>query len=385
MANLGSMTERERLRTQGIYYWGVTRNFQKAIETYETLIKRYPADFVGRNNLAVVKFFALDFEGAREEGRNAVEIYPRNATARSNYALYAMYSSDLETAVAEAAEARELDPSYFAVWLPAAIEALANNDIAGADEAYGNMSEASAYGASIAATGLADVAMFSGDPAAARSILETGIVGDADMKNDYGMAVKQVALAEVLLALGNAEEAVAAAGKGTELVGTDATLVPAALVYLEAGDDDKVKEVATTLAEKLSPQSRAYSAMLEGLLAMQAGDQVRAIEEITKAVDIADLWLVRFQLGRAYFEGGFFVEALDEFTTTANRHGEAAAVFLDDMPTYRYMSPVPYWQGRAQAELGMNADAAANLWKFIARRPGGGPLADDARQRLPQN
>jgi tetratricopeptide (TPR) repeat protein len=203
------------------------------------------------------------------------------------------------------------------------------------------------------------------------------------MKNDYGMAVKQVALAEVLLALGNAEEAVAAAGKGTELVGTDATLVPAALVYLEAGDDDKVKEVATTLAEKLSPQSRAYSAMLEGLLAMRAGDQVRAIEEITKAVDIADLWLVRLQLGRAYFEGGFFVEALDEFTTTADRHGEAAAVFLDDMPTYRYMSPVPYWQGRAQAELGMTADAAANLEKFIARRPGGGPLADDARQRLP--
>jgi hypothetical protein len=49
------------------------------------------------------------------------------------------------------------------------------------------------------------------------------------------------------------------------------------------------------------------------------------------------------------------------------------------------MSPVPYWQGRAQAELGMMADAAANLEKFIARRPAGGPLADDARQRLPQN
>lgn len=383
MANLGTMTERERLRTQGVYYWGVTRNFQKAIETYETLIEKYPADFVGRNNLAVVKFFALDFEGAREEGKKAVEIYPRNATARSNYALYAMYSSDFDTAVAEAAEARELDPGYFAVWLPSAMQALASNDIEGAKQAYANMSEGSAYGASVAAMGLADVALFAGSHAEARRILSDGIGRDAEMKNNYGMAVKQVALAQALLAEGDIAEAIAAASKGVEMVSTDATLVPAALVYLAAGDADKVKEAAEALAAKLSPQSRAYAATLEGLLAMQAGDALTAIDEITKALSIADLWLLRFHLGRAYFEGGFFVEALDEFTAAANRHGEATAVFLDDLPTYHYTATVPYWTGRAQAELGMTADAAANLEKFIANRQAGGPLADDARQRLP--
>ena len=57
-----------RALRQGIYYWGVTRNFDKAIETYETLVEKYPADYVGRNNLAVAKFFALDFDGARIEG-----------------------------------------------------------------------------------------------------------------------------------------------------------------------------------------------------------------------------------------------------------------------------------------------------------------------------
>jgi len=383
MANLGSMTERERLRTQGIYYWGVTRNFQKAIETYETLIDKFPADFVGRNNLAVVKFFALDFDGAREEGRKAVEIYPRNATARSNYALYAMYSSDLDTAVAEAKEARELDPSYFAGWLPEAMQALANENIESARQAYTNMAEGSPYGASVAATGLADVAMFSGDHAEARSILDDGIDRDTETENAYGLAVKQVALADALLGMGEESAAVEAASKAIDTVSTDATLVPAALVYLAAEAGDKATQVAATLAERLSPQSRAYAAMLEGLLAMQSGDTMGAIDKLTKAIDIADLWLIRFHRGRAYFEGGFFVEALDEFTAAANRHGEATAVFLDDLPTYRYVSTLPYWQGRAQAELGMTGDAAASLEKFIVRRPAGGPLADDARQRLP--
>lgn len=382
MANLGSMTERERLRTQGIYYWGVTRNFQKAIETYENLIEKYPADFVGRNNLAVVKFFALDFGGAREEGEKAVEIYPRNATARSNYALYAMYSSDFDTAVAEAAEARELDPSYFAVWLPSAMQALANNDIESANQVYASMAEGSTYSASVAAMGLADVALFSGDYAKAGRILAEGVGRDADMKNNYGMAVKQVALAQALFAQGDAAGAVAAASKGVELVSTDATLVPAAFVYLAAGESEKVSEVVDALAAKLSPQSRAYAGMLGGLLALQGGDAVAAIDAITKVQAIADLWLVRFHLGRAYFEGGFFVEALDEFTAAANRHGEATAVFLDDLPTYHYTATVPYWQGRAQAELGMTAEAAASLEKFIANRPAGGALADDARQRL---
>jgi TolA-binding protein len=57
-------------------------------------------------------------------------------------------------------------------------------------------------------------------------------------------------------------------------------------------------------------------------------------------------------------------------------------VFLDDLPTYRYMATLPYWLGRAQSELGMTIEAARNFNIFIARRPAGEPLADDARQRL---
>jgi len=382
MANLGSMTERERLRTQGMYYWGVTRNLQKAIETYETLVEKYPADHVGHNNLAVQYFLALEFDKALEAGKQALDIYPTNAIARSNYALYAMYSSDLETAVAEAHEVQELDPTWFAVWLPIAMQALSDGDLDAARAAYEGMRETSVRGASTAGLGLADIEMFAGNFGAARQILSTAIPGDAESGNRYGGAVKQLALAEAFLAEGDRAAAVEAVSNGLEMVSADATLVPAALVYLEAGDTDRALDIADTLAEKLSPQSRAYAALIRGIVTLKSGENLQAIEELTAAVEMADLWLLRFHLGRAYFEGGYYVEALDEFTAAHDRHGEATALFLDDLPSYRYMATLPYWLGRAQAELGMTMEAAKNFNIYVARRPAGEPLAEDARQRL---
>jgi tetratricopeptide (TPR) repeat protein len=382
MANLGSMSERERLRTQGIYYWGVTRNFKKAIETYETLVEKYPADFVGRNNLAVVKFFALDFEGALEEGRRALDIYPTNAIARTNYALYAMYAGDIDTAVAAGREALELDEDAFKAWLPIAIKALASGDLDGARAAYESMAQAGTRGDSTARLGLADVELFAGNFAAAEEILNTSIVTDTEVGNKYGRAVKFLALAESLIAQDRRSAALDAVRKGLELLESDATLVPAALIYLSVGDTDEALGIAAALAEKLSPQSRAYADLIQCLVLSTTGDGVAAIEKLTAAIDKADLWLIRFHLGRIYLDNGFYVEALDEFTVAGNRHGEATALFLDDLPTYRYVSTLPYWRARAQEQLGMMDEASNNFRAFIAIRPGGGPLADDARQRL---
>ena len=47
------MSEREKLRTMGVYYAGPARNYEKAIEEYKLLVTKYPADSAGHNNLAV--------------------------------------------------------------------------------------------------------------------------------------------------------------------------------------------------------------------------------------------------------------------------------------------------------------------------------------------
>ena len=382
MATLGYDDRERKTADPGHLFLGCYPKFPEGDRNLRNAVARYPADFVGRNNLAVVKFFALDFEGAKEEGRRAVEIYPGNAITRSNYALYAMYSSDFETAIAESETTRELDPTWFAAWLPVAMRALYEANPDSARAAYRSMAGTSARGASTASLGLADAELYAGNYEAAEKILIDGIEADEEIGNIYGRAVKYLALAEAMAGLGKIDASLDAIAAGRELMENDATLVPAALLLIAAGDTDAAMDIASFLAEKLSPQSRAYSGLISGLAELRLGNSLQAIEALTAAVDKADLWLLRFYLGRAYFEAGYFVEALDEFNSAADRHGEATALFLDDLPTYRYVSALPYWQARAQQELGMTDAANNNFRAFLATRPGGGPLADDARQRL---
>ena len=78
----------------------------------------------------------------------------------------------------------------------------------------------------------------------------------------------------------------------------------------------------------------------------------------------------------------FYAEALGEFNACLDRRGEASAVFLDDSPSVRYLAELPYWIGRAQSGLGMHSSSIQGYEDFLALRPEGGPLADDARQRM---
>ena len=104
---MGTMTERERLRTLGLYYTRVTRNYEKAVENFSELVEKYPADAAGRNNLAVAAFYTLDFQRAAVEGKHILEIYPNSQLYRSNFALYAMYSGEFDAAATEAHNRRQ--------------------------------------------------------------------------------------------------------------------------------------------------------------------------------------------------------------------------------------------------------------------------------------
>ena len=66
LRRIDRMTEREKLRTYGVYYLGIGRNYDKAIETYEELVAKYPADSAGYNNLALTHFYQLNFAKALE-------------------------------------------------------------------------------------------------------------------------------------------------------------------------------------------------------------------------------------------------------------------------------------------------------------------------------
>ena len=90
LSRLERMTERENLPTLGLHYNSVTRNYEKAIESFSTLVTLYPADAAGHSNLALAYFRNLNFQKALEEGGLAVKIYPGSVATWNNYVLYAM-------------------------------------------------------------------------------------------------------------------------------------------------------------------------------------------------------------------------------------------------------------------------------------------------------
>ena len=114
--------------------------------------------------------------------------------------------------------------------------------------------------------------------------------------------------------------------------------------------------------------------MIEGEIAIAAKQYAVAVDALNAAQKLADLWLVRFALGLAYFHHGDYPEAVSEFEKCRERRGEATAVFLDDLPTFHYYAPLPYWLGRARER--QKLDARPQFQEFLRIRQGatGDPL-----------
>jgi predicted Zn-dependent protease len=104
-------------------------------------------------------------------------------------------------------------------------------------------------------------------------------------------------------------------------------VIAAALTYLSAGRVEQAQNIADELANQMQPHSRAYDMMLNGMIASMQGRHVEAIEAMTEAIALADLWLLRFSLGKAYLAAGYQAEAIGEFMICKGRHCEATSFF----------------------------------------------------------
>jgi tetratricopeptide (TPR) repeat protein/tRNA A-37 threonylcarbamoyl transferase component Bud32 len=376
------MTEREKLRTSGGYYLGIARNTDKAIETYEQLVAKYPADSAGYNNLAIAYFNTLNFAKAREYGRKAIEIYPKTFKYRSNYALYAMYASDFKTAADTAQTLIKEDARVDVPYFPLAMAFLASGDHARARDTYQGVTQAGNPGVSLSVIGLADIAMFEGRYDEAIAILPAAATRDHTQGNSIGAAAKLVALAEAHHARGNAAARQAAIAQARALSTQESVLVPAARLAIASNNPEEARKIAAELERRLPAQSRAFAKMIEGEIAIAGKQYVQAIDHLNAAQKLADLWLVRFALGLAYFNGGHYPEAVSEFERCRERRGEATSAFLDDLPTIHLYAPLPYWLGRAREMQKLEGRTQYEEFLRIRRGATGDPLVEDARKRL---
>ncbi|MFZ0319277.1 MAG: protein kinase [Candidatus Sulfotelmatobacter sp.] len=382
LSKIDRMTDREKYRTRGAYYL-MERDYDKAIEQFKALEKQFPADSAGIGNLALAEFYARNMTGAVEDERRVVAIYPDNVLYLNNYGLFAMYAGDFDIAIRESERLLELNPGFEKAYICLGISQLARGNEAAAADAYKKAAPLSVWGASAAAVGLADMALYQGRPDDALAILEPALKADLAAKDASRAAAKYVMQAEAWLMKGQNSKAIAAAERAVSGSTDESLLYPAAMVFLETGQIDKAMELSQKLSQRLEPDPGAYSKLIEAEVQMKKKDYRSAVRTFQDAQKIADTWLGRLGLGRAYLEAGAFPDADTELDACVKRRGEASSVFLDDEPSWRYFAPVDYYLGRAREGLQSPGAAEAYQNYLKAREKSlNDPLAADAKKRL---
>ncbi|MQY61336.1 protein kinase, partial [bacterium] len=198
LARLDGMSEREKYRTQGGYYI-IKKDYPRAIEAYSDLVEKFPADTAGLTNLALAYFYSANMAKAAEVGRRAVELNPNESLPRYNLVWYLMGASDFDAAEQEAHALIKLDPEYWEIYVCKALIELAQGLPVQAKETYKKFGEQNDYGNALAASGLADLALYEGRISEAKMILEKGIAFDLEKAPKFIAADKYIILAQLHL------------------------------------------------------------------------------------------------------------------------------------------------------------------------------------------
>jgi eukaryotic-like serine/threonine-protein kinase len=385
LTHIDRMTDREKYRTRSGYYL-IMRKQQKAIEELSALVSQYPADTAGHANLALAYFYSRNMSKALEEQKRALEITPHSVLQRINFAMYALYAGDFDTAAKEARAILGENPKFDHALRTSALAELGQGHNEEAKQEYVKLQEVSAYGASLAATGLADLALYEGRLTEAASILEKAIAGDVAIKDAESTADRGATLALTQLTLGKSQEAASSAAKASANSKEPGVLYRAAQVYVAMGQEAKALQLVAPLAQRLETEPQIYAKLIVGEAQLKKGNARDAINTFQESQKLADSWLGHFDMGRAYLDAGAYIEASSEFDVCLKRRGEVTSVFLDDIPSYHLLPAVYYYQGRARE--GLNSPGAAESYKTylsLKENGAGDPLVADAQRRLAQH
>jgi tetratricopeptide (TPR) repeat protein len=293
-----------------------------------------------------------------------------------------MYAGDFAQSVAKLESVLEANPDFYAVMACAALSAtgLGAHDKAeqwyvALDTKFGPIEKAQAR------LGRADLASARGQYGDALALVE-GAADTEPGSATAALAARQLILAaEAHMASGRSAEALAAAKAATRLSPTEAVSFAAARVSLQAGRADPALAVAADLEKRLVPELNALGLLLRAENELLHGRHARAVELLEEALSRADSWQGRLLLGRTHLAAGAYAEAHAELDTCMQRRGEAMAIFMDDLPTYRALPPVYFHLGKARDGMG-RADAVEAYREFLELRTADGPMETEAKERV---
>ena len=347
--NIDGMTERERYNTRGMYS-RLTGDYQQCVKEYGELIARYEADVVGGNGLALCLTKLRRFPEAVTQMRRVVRLLPTLPLFRTNLSYYATYASDFQSAEQEALA---IQPADRFAGQALAFAQLGQGRVADARATYEKLTSFGPQGASLAASGLGDLAVYEGRFADAARILQAGATADIAANYTGRAAMKFALLSQVYLDLDNNRAAVAAADQALMRSRAVPIRFLTARTFVATGNTSRARQEAMTLANELEAEPQAYAKIVEGEIALKGGDARRAIDLLQEANKQFDTWIGHFDLGRAYLETeGAERRADSEFDDCLKRRGEALSLFIDEEPTYGYLPIVYYYQGLGRQKIG---------------------------------
>jgi eukaryotic-like serine/threonine-protein kinase len=379
--HIDRMTEREKLRTRGQYYY-ILGNYQKCVTEYGTMISQYPADTTALNTIALCSTYLRNMPKAIEEVRKAAAIFPKRPLYRFNIAVYESYAGDFQAAERDARTFLEMAPSFANGPIALVFAQLGQGQFAQAVESYQRLSKVSNLGASVATSGLADLALYEGRFADAAGILEQGAATDLAAKAPDRAAEKLTTLAYIRLLQGQKKVAITTAEAALEHSKTLKVRFLAGRVLATAGQVTRAKALADELSADVKTEAQAYGKLIEAELALSRGDPRAAIKASMDANAQVDTWIGRFDLGRAYLEAKAYPEADSEFDQCIRRRGEALSLFLDETPSYGYFPLVYYYLGRVREGMGSKGFAESyQTYQSIRGKAGEDPLLPEIRKR----
>ena len=347
LRHLDGMTQHERYTTRAGFYL-MTGDYPQCVKEFGDLIASYPADVAAHNNLALCWVNLRNFPKALDEMRRVVEILPKRALYRVNLALYSNYATAFQEGEQEARTIQEPDVKAL---LALAFAQLGQGQL---DRGQGHLPEArddDALGASIAASGLGDLARLEGRFSDAARIIGQGAARDLASKMPTAGAAKLAALAHVDLLRGRKREAIAAIERALASSNGVRIQFLAGQVYVEAGEAAKARPLIDALASELRAEPQAYAKIIEGELALKNGDPRQAIKVLTEANTLTRHLDGSLRSREGLSGGGWPAQADSEFDRCIKRRGEAMQLLLDDEPTYAYLAPVYHYQGRVREGL----------------------------------
>ena len=374
------MTERERLRTEGLNAVTLDEDYTRALAIYQQLVARFPGDRAALNNLAVTQFRLLQLEEASVTGRRVAELHPR-ASHYSNLALYAMYAGDLSTAREESARALKLSPQMQLAFLPVAVGHVLDGRVDEARQTYAQMSKTGARGAALAMIGLADLAAWEGHATETIEAITSGLANEG-RNNETLSAALRLFRAEIALQAGDRTLARSEARAALALDDTAASVFRVADLLVQSGDRSDALKHAEAVAAKSNVVTNWYRRILLARIGVVDSD-FAALDDLEAAFSTErPMWVAHYSAGVMQLTRGRGREARVHFDWCLDHSAGASAAYLDDVPTLRYLPQARYWRARALEAL---ADPAARgaYEEFLRLRRGASDdaLAVDARKR----